>query len=289
VHTFVWNKGKRVVVHTDYFKRYGSKREEILRHTLKYSRTDVPVLNEYFGSKTSKPGRFFKTWVKPMIDDGVLAGDRGSVEPAEDWQGALEVVRQRTEEPQDNAAQSRKYAERRKAYRERAKAEERGDAPKPEPTPGLAGEERVAEMVAKAEERDKAARLEEQRRKVGMTAEVFLADTLQGISGFGWRELRALWMAKGGKSEDLCRAVKHPYRFRREHDTGPLYVERVGAAPEPDPWRDPAPVTVLRETETHTKPETESPPEDWRSHPLACPCDDCAAGTPSYARAWSGA
>jgi hypothetical protein len=74
----------------------------------------------------------------------------------------------------------------------------------------LAGPGRAAEIVAKAEERDHAARVEEQRREVGVTAETFLKDALQDVSGFGWLELQALWVAKGGKREDLHRAVRTP-------------------------------------------------------------------------------
>ena len=169
--------------------------------------------------------------------------------------------------------------------------EKRGEIAEPDPTPELAGPERTAEIVAAADKRDQAARVEEQRRKVGTTAATFLADALQDATGFDWRELRALWTAKGGKSEDLRRAaVKGPYRFRREYDSGHLYVQRTGASEAPEPEREPAPVAVLRETERLRKPGTESPPAgDWRSHTLDCECPDCAAPMPTYARAWSGA
>jgi hypothetical protein len=237
-----------------------------------------------------------------MIKDGVLAGEWGGVYMADGWTGALEGVRARTDEEEDNRRQSEKYAERRRKYHERLGAEKRGEIARPESTPQLAGPEKVQEIVEAAERRDQAVRVEEQRRKVGTTPETFLADALQDVSGFGWRELRALWIAKGGKPEALRRAVKAPYRFNREGGNGALYVERTGAAPEPE--REPAPVAILREPENLTKPhissstpippnlkkpETESPPsEDWRSHPLDCECPDCAASMPTYARSWSG-
>jgi hypothetical protein len=269
-----------VVVHSDYFKRYGAKGEEILRHILEQGRVDVADLRDRFGSQTARLGRFFKTWIKPMLDDGVIVGDGGSVEASPEWPEALERVQSRTDELRDNRLQDQKYADQQRAYRQAKNLPT-------DPTPKLAGPEKVQEIVKVAEKRDQAARVEEQRRKVGTTPETFLADALQDASGFGWRELRALWKAKGGKAEDLRRAVKHPYRFNREGGKGALYVERVDAAPDPE--REPAPVAVLHELENLTKPETASPPGDWRSHPLACPCDDCAAGMPSYARAWSGA
>ncbi len=40
VHTFGRREGRRVVVHSDYFKRYGSKREEILRRVIAAGRVD---------------------------------------------------------------------------------------------------------------------------------------------------------------------------------------------------------------------------------------------------------
>jgi hypothetical protein len=278
VHTYIPKKGRArgEVVHSDYFKRYGAKREEILRYVLRWGRADGAELHKRFGSKTSRPGRFFRTWVQPMINDGVLAGDRGGVEMAPDWARALESVRDRTDEEGDNRRQSEKYAERRRRYLERLGAEKRGEIAPPERTPDLAGPEKVREFVEAAEKRDHAARIEEQRQKVGVTPEVFLADVLQDASGFGWRELRALWMAKGGKPEDLRRAVKHPYRFNREGGKGALYVEWTGTAPEPE--REPAPVAILHE------------PEDWRSHPLDCECQECLSPIPTrHARAWSGA
>jgi len=205
--------------------------------------------------------------------------------PRSDWLEALEEHRKRTDEIEDSRRQAKKYADQRKNYRQRR------DAPT-DPTPELAGPEKVRKIVEAAERRDQAARIEEQRRKVGTTAETFLADALKGNSGFGWRELRALWIAKGGKAEDLRRAVKDPYRFNREGGKGALYVERrmVGTDAVAVPDDEPAPVAVLRETENLRKPDTESPPaEDWRLHSLACECDVCLSPMPTrYATAWRG-
>jgi len=281
VHTWGRKNGRRVVVHSDYFKRYGAKGEEVLRYILEHGWVDVSELLGIFGSRSARRGRFYKTWVKPMVDDRVIVGDAGSVEASPDWLEALERVQTRTDEQLDNRLQDIKIVDQQRAFRQ-AK-----DLPT-DPTPELAGPERTAEIVAKAEERDYAARVEEQRRKVGTTPESFLADALQDVSGFGWRELGALWKAKGGKTEDLRRAVKHPYRFNREGGEGALYVERRDAAPVLE--REPSPVSVLRETENLREPEAEGPPaEDWRSHPLDCECPDCAAPIPTYARAWRGA
>lgn len=280
VHTWGRKNGRRVVVHSDYFKRYGAKGEEIIRHVLEGGHVTPEELRERFGAKTSKLGRFFKTWVKPFIDDGVLAGGLGGVEMAPGWHEALERVQERTDEPLDNRLQDRKYADQQKAFR-RAK-----DLPT-DPTPGLAGPDRSAEIFERAEERDREARIEEQRRKVGMTAEVFLADALQDASGFGWRELRALWIAKGGRAEDLRRAVKDPYQFLRDNNDGPLYVVRTIEGHSTIVERDPAPVAVLRDPTSPLKmPEKGS--DAIYHHDAFCDCDWCdSPSQPRYARPWS--
>jgi hypothetical protein len=197
------------VVHSDYFKRYGKKREAIIRYVVERGGAAEDELHEKFGGKTSRLRDFRRRWIKSMTDDGVLLLDGADVLPAPDWGDALERVREHTLEEQDNRLQDQKYARQREAYR-RVK-----DTPADE-TPELAGPERAAEIVEAAKGREHAARIEEQRSKVGMTAEVFLADALEGTSGFGWRELRALWMSKGGKPEHLLIVVKGRYRFTRE-------------------------------------------------------------------------
>jgi hypothetical protein len=268
VHTWERRNGRRVVVHSDFFKRYGAKGELMLRYVLERGKVGVSELLEKFGSKTARRGRFYKTWVAPMVDDGVLVGDSGGVGAAPDWMAALERVQERTDELRDNRLQDQKYAKQREAFR-KAK-----DLPT-DPTPELAGPERVTEIVAKAAERDHAARVEEQRQKVGTTPETFLEDALQDASGFGWRELRALWVAKGGKPEHLRRAVEDPYRFEREGGDGPLYVVKAGIAPGPE--RKPATVAVLRDADNPATVAGLEPAsgEDWRSHPLDCECDEC--------------
>jgi hypothetical protein len=302
--------GKRVVADSHYVWRLAEQRAEIMRHALDAGpRVPVADLMPRFASERARQRDFVRRVLRPLtgrrFDKDPVTGEFTEVIvgpplaglerdpdgtlmfcPRSDWLEALEEHRRQTDEMEDARRQSKKYVDQRKNYRERK------DAPT-DPTPELAGPERTAEIVAKAEARDQAAHVEEQRRKVGTTPETFLADAIQDVSGFGWRELRALWMAKGGKPEDLRRAVKGPYRFNREGGKGALYVERrmEGSATAAIPDCEPAPVAVLRETENLRQPETESPPaEDWRFHPLACECHECLSPMPTrYARTWRGA
>ena len=97
---------------------------------------------------------------------------------------------------------------------------------------------------------------------------------------------------------------------KQEQDTGVLLLpSRVAAGAQrkqaPDETLPAAVVPILREVEAEdlTEPDAEAsavvvpigakpkrPPEDWRSHPLDCECDECLSPMPMrYARAWSGA
>jgi hypothetical protein len=198
-----------------------------------------------------------------------------------EWQRRLDERRERAGELRRGRQQAVKNRQAREEFR-------KNDDQTTEPEPELAGPERVADMVAKADERHRKARVEEQRRKVGMTPEVFLGDALQDASGFGWRELRALWIAKGGKPEDLRRAVKDPYQFRREHDSGPLYVIKAIEGHSAIAEREPAPVAVLREPTDTKMPESEASPDGIYHHGPFCDCDWCSAPRqPRYARSFA--
>jgi hypothetical protein len=263
VHTFEQTGSKRVVVDSQYFGRYGSKRELIARRVLgRGGCVSTAELWEEFGARTSRLPGFFDTHIRLMVDDGVMRGDLESVEMAPDWREALERVRARTDEDGDNRRQSEKYADRRRKRRERLEGERRGTVARPERVPDLVGPERNAEVFAAAKERDHAARVEEQRRKVGTTAAVFIADALEGVSGFGWRELGDLWRERGGGREDLRAVVvdpASPWTFGREEDSGLMYVKRWAAGSDvrtqklrggeslnPTPKKVPAEVVPMR-------------------------------------------
>jgi hypothetical protein len=310
VHEYARKDGRRVVVDSRYYPRYGKKRELIIRYVLELEGADETEIHEKFGSPSSRLRDFRRTWITPMLKDGVFVRDGGWILPAPDWTEALERVRERTDEEADNRRQDEKYAEQGRTFRQRLAGEKRGTVAKPERVPELAGPERMAEIVAEALDRDDAAAIEEQRRKVGETAEVFIYDRLRELGSIRMETLREVWADQGGNPSDIWRTAKRMgCRFRKlpEYDNA-LFVyppvrsvvdlpsrTRRDVGPEgpgqllrmPKPAKDPDPPD---RSEDLTKPETESPlAEDWRSHPLACECPDCAAPVPTYARAWSGA
>jgi len=212
-------------------------------------------------------------------------------------------VRERTDEEADNRRQDERYAEQGRTFRERLAGEKRGTVAKPERVPKLAGPERTAEIVTAALEREDAAIIEEQRRKVGETAEVFIHDRLRELGSIRMETLREAWADGGGNPSHIWRTAKRMgCRFRKlpEYDNA-LFVyppaarrprEHVENSPRNENLR------LLKNVEAEESPpippnlketKAESPPGDWRSHPLDCPCPDCAASMPTYARAWSGA
>jgi|SRR5215207_1152 len=305
--------GQRVVADSHYVWRLGEQRAEIMRHALEAGpRVPVADLMLRFASERARQRDFVRRVLRPLtgwrFDKDPATGKVTEVNigpplaelerdpdgtlmfcPRSDWLEALEEHRKQTHEIEDARRQSMKHADQRKNYRERRSAPT-------DPTPELAGPEKVQEIVEAAEKREQVACVEEQRRKVGTTPETFLADALHDASGFGWRELRALWIAKGGKPEGLRRAVKHPYRFWREHDSGPLYVEKRMTSEATEPEREPTPLSFLPEPPAvqHDNPATiaglgAEPVENWRSHSLDCECVSCASPMPSYARVRSEA
>jgi hypothetical protein len=186
---------------------------------------------------SSRFGRFFKTWIAPILEDGVLVADgepgAARILPAADWLEALERVRQRTDEDADNRKQAERYAESRRKYRGHLAAVRRGEIPAKADKGGeLLGRDRMAPVLEEREREAEQRRLEEERTKIGVTPSTFLADELAGTSGARYRELGDRWVARGGKRKDLQRAVQEgPYRFQREADDY-LYVYPAHTEPE---------------------------------------------------------
>jgi hypothetical protein len=273
VHTYARREGHRVVVHSDYFWRYGPKREEILRYILERGGADAGELHEKFGSKTSRIGRFVETWLYPMLGDGVLyETDGGLIVPAPDWLEALERVKARTGEDQDNRLQSRRYAQQRREYRAYLERVRKGENTKADRTPKLGGKGRTREALERNRTIWRRQRVERERERVGTTASVFIADTLEGISGLRWAEMRQLWRARGGSVEDLQRAVNDPttpFRFVREADDE-LYVYATGSRGEQEPVQE-APTTPLLRPD-FSKPELR---DGIYHHGPECSCEWC--------------
>jgi hypothetical protein len=303
VHTFGRREGRRVVVDSQYFRRYGAKREEIIRLVLELGGAPEEEIHERFGSRSSRLRDFRRTWLRPMLNDGVLVRDGAHILPAPDWREALERVRTRTDEEADNRRQDERFAESRRKYREHIAAVRRGEIPAKADREGeLLGKERTAEILEEQRPNWERARVEEQRAKVGTTAAVFLADEMEGVLALRWQELRARWTQRGGRGEDLRLAVQDgPYRFEREEaDERHLYVyhgKRQEAGEPRSNERAPASVVRIPNGAPVVVPEAEDtrPRKPYRRedgvyvHPPDCACEWCEEPVaPRYVRPYSG-
>ncbi|MDP8951872.1 MAG: DUF3854 domain-containing protein, partial [Actinomycetota bacterium] len=84
VHTYIPKKGRPrgEVVHTDYFKRYGPKREEIVRRVIGAGGAEEEELHEQYGSPSSRLRDFRRRYLRDMLQDGVLVRDGSRILPA---------------------------------------------------------------------------------------------------------------------------------------------------------------------------------------------------------------
>lgn len=285
VHTYARKEGRRVVVHSDYFRRYDKKGEAIFRYVLEGDGAGRVELHEKFGSRTSRLGRFWSTWVAPMLKDGVLVEDGAGVVPAPDWPEALERVRGRTDEEGDNRRQDRKYKDQSEAFRRRHEGPPGDD-------PGHSTDEEkahYAEIRRRNEERDRE-RVEAERRQLARPAEDFVLETFAaGLERVRLGLLEDLWRDRGGLKWHLrlalrnlrCRArplAEHPGElFVHPPEIPPSEAEAEGpdeAAIDPP---DPAPkargngdVAVL----PMSKHRKESGPENLSKLDIQTPPDE---------------
>lgn len=133
------------------------------------------------------------------------------------WRDALDERREQSGEFAKARRRAVEYRHSREAYYNPSKAD---------PEPELRGREHNERVLEKLRKDEEGRWIEEQRQKVGTTATVFLTDELEGAVAVRWQELRARWLERGGKGEDLRRAVIFgPFRFMRETaDYGALYI-----------------------------------------------------------------
>ena len=67
--------------------------------------------------------------------------------------------------------------------------------------------EKWEKVLAERRRGDEQARIEEQRRKVGITAEVFISDRLKELGRIRLGLLREIWIERGGRPSHILPAV----------------------------------------------------------------------------------
>ena len=299
VLTWERREGKRVVVDAYYVARLGKRREEIIRHVLEAGGDTTGVeLLERFGGKTARLRDFRRRMLGPIEAEDIITITGDNIALTDRWRAALEEARERTEELRDARLQAQKYERQKKEFKEWLASGIEAD-----PTPELPGREKMRQIVREAAKRDEAARIEEQRRKVGKTAEVFIYDQLASLGRVRLGLLQELWAGEGGNPGHIwyaarkmrCRIEKLPehgnalFVFPPEQQGGddpPDRLEPAKVVPlryrEAEPESNTATVAVLKAAPAAVLPEPEP-------HSAFCDCPSCGYPEPSYARPWGSA
>lgn len=307
VHTWGRRNGSRVVVDSDYIARIGKQGEEIIRYLLEFGRTPETELLRKFGARTTRLRDFRRRRLKePLEERGIISLESGAAQLTPAWRDALERERELREEIKDNRLQAEKVERRKLERREHFKRVRRGEVPKADPAPkreDLMGKQSVRETLKRHRPSWAREQVEAERQKVGRTAAVFLSDELAGVSGMRFQDLRQRWIERGGKTEDLTRAVRDPlspFRFERDPVDEALYVYQADTPKQSHERPKPAPIAPLRterKAENLKKPETEHPVPTPKKeppkvngvyvHPDDCECWLCedSEAAPSYAGA----
>jgi Domain of unknown function (DUF3854) len=132
----------------------------------------------------------------------VIDGDTVSLAP--DWLDRLEMERELGKEVEMAEIAERRYERKRVDYHEHGPVE----AMDTEDPPPLMGPEKVEEIVGERAKEDLEARVEDQRRKVGITAETFVFDKLKALGQIRLALLMEVYEDAGGDPWDIPPAVR---------------------------------------------------------------------------------
>jgi Domain of unknown function (DUF3854) len=152
--------------------------------------------------KTTEKGRDgLLIWLE---EAGIVAIDGETISLTRDWLGRLEEQRERGEEIEAAKVARRRYREKSSYFHTNGPIE----AMPTEDPPPLMGPERVEEIVRERAKEDLETRVEDQRRKVGVTPETFVFDKLQALGQIRLALLIEVYEDAGGDPWDILPAVR---------------------------------------------------------------------------------
>jgi hypothetical protein len=135
---------------------------------------------------------------------GIVVIDGDTVSLAPDWLDRLETERELGEEVEMAEIAEQRYERKRVDYHEHGPVE----AMETEDPPPLMGPEKVEEIVRERAKEDLEARVEDQRRKVGITVETFVFDKLKALGQIRLALLMEVYEDAGGDPWDIPPAVR---------------------------------------------------------------------------------
>ena len=151
----------------------------------------------------------------PKLEEvGVVELDGAMVRLAANWREALERKREADGEIEAEERDRKKYQEQRENFRNR-------DKTPTEEVPPLKGREKMAEILAERSKEDLERRIEDQRQKVGITAETFIHDKLKALGRVRLELLKEVYADAGGNPRHvLSAAVRLGCRIERLPEYG---------------------------------------------------------------------
>ena len=144
-----------------------------------------------------------------LKEAGIIELDGAMVRLAANWREALERKREADGEVEAEERDRKKYREQAERHRNRDKTPADAEPP-------LMGREKTAEIQAERAKDEEGRRIEEQRRKVGATAETFVHDKVEALGRIRLGLLQDLYADAGGNPKDvLPTAVRLGCRIER--------------------------------------------------------------------------
>jgi Domain of unknown function (DUF3854) len=135
---------------------------------------------------------------------GIVDIDGDTVSLAPEWLDRLETERELGEEVEMAQIAEQRYEQKRADYHNHGPVE----VMQTEDPPPLMGPEKVEEIVRERAKEDLEARVENQRRKVGITAETFVFDKLKALGQIRLALLMEVYEDAGGDPWDIPPAVR---------------------------------------------------------------------------------
>jgi Domain of unknown function (DUF3854) len=150
-----------------------------------------------------KRSRDLRRRLLPMLEGaGIIECEGDIISLTAAWRERLEEERRRAGEIEAGERQKARHDEERRQHRENGP-----EAPAEKPPP-LMGPEKVEEIVRERAKEDLEARVEDQRRKVGITAETFVFDKLKALGQIRLALLMEVYEDAGGDPWDIPPAVR---------------------------------------------------------------------------------
>jgi hypothetical protein len=187
------------------------------------------ILQELCEMLNVERSRDLRRRLLPMLEEtGIIECEGDVVSLTAAWAERLEEERRRAGEIEAQERQKARHDEERRQHREN------GPEPPAEKPPHLMGPQKVEEIVRERANEDLEARIEDQRRKVGVTAETFVFDKLKALGQIRLALLMEVYEDAGGDPWDIPPAVR---RMGCHVERLPEYENRQFVFPPSEPER----------------------------------------------------